>query len=121
MRHALGVLPPLAAIAQQAVPALEQVAEQQTGAVFELNQTAVLLTVLGILIAFSVLFSRTIERLGIPIVLLFLILGMLGGSEGFGGIHFGGDPGDLALAVRLGTIALAWLLLRSVPVLRRVL
>jgi cell volume regulation protein A len=104
------VLLPLAAIAQQAVPALEQVAEQQTGAVFELNQTAVLLTVMGVLIAFSVLFSRTIERLGIPIVLLFLILGMLGGSEGFGGIAFGGSPDDLALAVRLGTIALVLIL-----------
>ena len=41
------------------------------------------------------------ERLGIPIVLLFLILGMIGGSEGIGGLAFA----DYGLAARVGTMA----------------
>ena len=97
-------------ISQQAVPALEQAAQHQAGGSAEPYATAVLLTVLAVLVAFSVLFSRAIERLGIPIVLLFLLLGMLGGSEGFGGIVFGDDAEDVALAVRLGTIALVLIL-----------
>ncbi len=68
--------------------------------------TAVLLCVLGALIAFSVLFSRAWDRLGVPVVLLFLLLGMLGGSEGLGGIAFD----DYGLAVRIGTIALILIL-----------
>jgi len=35
------------------------------------------------LITLSVLFSRQIDRLGLPIVLLFLVLGTLGDSEGW--------------------------------------
>jgi len=72
----------------------------------EPQATALVLVVFGSLIAFSVLFSRTIDRLGIPIVLLFIVLGMLGGSEGLGGLHFD----DYAMAVRLGTIALVLIL-----------
>ena len=78
----------------------------QTGGVAEPHATAVLLMAMGVLVAFSVLFTRTIERLGVPVVLLFLVLGILGGSEGLGGIAFG----DYALAVRLGTIALVLIL-----------
>ena len=68
----------------------------------EPTATALLLLVFGVLIAFSVLFTRTLDRLGIPVVLLFLVLGMLGGSEGIGGILFD----DYELAFRIGTIAL---------------
>ncbi len=68
--------------------------------------TAVLLTVLGLLIAVSVVFSRAVDRIGVPVVLLFLVLGMLGGSEGLGGIEFA----DYQVAVRLGTIALVLIL-----------
>jgi cell volume regulation protein A len=74
--------------------------------VTEPGATAILLTVFGVLIACSVLFSRAVDRLGVPIVLLFLLLGILGGSEGIGGLHFD----DYGLAVRIGTIALVLIL-----------
>ena len=76
-------------------------------AVMEPHGTALLLVVLGLLIAFSVLFSRQIDRLGVPIVLLFLVLGVVGGSEGPGGIAFD----DYGIAVRVGTIYLVLILL----------
>ncbi len=72
----------------------------------EPHGTGLFLLVLGSLIAFSVMFSRQIDRLGVPIVLLFLVLGMLGGSEGIGGIAFD----DYGLAVRVGTIYLVLIL-----------
>lgn len=68
--------------------------------------TGVILLLFGVLMAFSVLFSRAMERLGVPIVLLFLLLGMLAGSEGIGRLPFD----DYALAYRLGTVALALIL-----------
>jgi potassium/hydrogen antiporter len=69
--------------------------------------TALLLLVVGLLIACSVLLSRHIDRLGVPVVLLFLVLGMLGGSEGPGGIAFA----DCDTAVRVGTVYLVLILL----------
>ena len=75
-------------------------------AMVEPRGTALFLLVVGLLIAFSVLFSRQTHRLGIPIVLLFLVLGMLGGSEGIGGIEFD----DYDIAVRVGTIYLVLIL-----------
>ncbi|QOJ01832.1 MAG: potassium/proton antiporter [Phycisphaeraceae bacterium] len=72
----------------------------------EPNATAVLLVVFGLLMAFSVLFTRTLDRFGVPVVLLFLVLGMLGGSEGLGGVAF--DNYDLAF--RVGTVALVLIL-----------
>jgi potassium/hydrogen antiporter len=72
----------------------------------EPNTTAVLLVVFGLLMAFSVLFTRTLDRFGIPVVLLFLVLGIVGGSEGIGGVAFG----NYELAFRVGTIALVLIL-----------
>jgi cell volume regulation protein A len=72
----------------------------------EPEATAVLLLVLGVLVAISVLFSREVDRLGVPVVLLLLMLGIIGGSEGFGGIAFS----DYHLSARLGTIALIFIL-----------
>ena len=72
----------------------------------EPNATAVLLLVFGLLIAVSVLLSRSVDRLGVPVVLLFLVLGMLGGSEGLGGVWFD----DYELTVRVGTISLILIL-----------
>jgi potassium/hydrogen antiporter len=68
--------------------------------------TALLLTTLAVLLAASALLKPTFDRLGIPVVLLFLVLGMLGGSEGIGGIYFA----DYNVAVRLGIIALILIL-----------
>lgn len=72
----------------------------------EPGATALLLVVFGFLMACSVLFTRTLDRVGVPVVLLFLVLGILGGSEGIGGVAFDNYP----LAFRVGTIALVLIL-----------
>ncbi|PKO00440.1 MAG: potassium/proton antiporter [Chloroflexi bacterium HGW-Chloroflexi-4] len=51
----------------------------------------IILIVVAVLILLSVIVSKISERFGVPLLLLFLALGMLAGSEGFGGIHFD-DP-----------------------------
>lgn len=68
--------------------------------------TAVLLVVFGVLLAMCVLLGRWFERLGVPIALLTLGLGMLAGSEGVGGMAFA----NYGLAYRLGTAALVLIL-----------
>src|SRR3954463_9231818 len=72
----------------------------------EPNATALLLTTCGLLLAVSGVFSRAALRAGVPIALLFLLVGMLAGSEGVGGIAFE----DYPFAFRLGAIALALIL-----------
>lgn len=72
----------------------------------EPHTTSWLLIVLGILLGASALLSRTSQRVRVPVFLLFLLLGMLAGSEGPGGIEFE----DYGLSFRLGTIALALIL-----------
>jgi cell volume regulation protein A len=67
---------------------------------------ALALTAIGALLVVSVIFSRASERFGVPIVLIFLVIGMLAGSEGIGGIYFD----DAELAFRLGTAALVLIL-----------
>jgi cell volume regulation protein A len=68
--------------------------------------TALLMATAGALMAASVLFSRASQRIGVPIALLFLVIGMLAGSEGIGGIAFE----DYGFAFRLGSLALALIL-----------
>jgi cell volume regulation protein A len=46
--------------------------------------TALLLGGLGVLLALSAVLSRASIRFGVPVVLLFLLVGMLAGSEGIG-------------------------------------
>lgn len=60
----------------------------------------------GILILLSIASSKFSARLGVPVLVLFLALGMLAGSEGFGGIEFE----DYQLSFALGTVALAVIL-----------
>src|SRR2546423_14545899 len=71
----------------------------------EPTATALLLATCGLLLGVSVLFSRASQRVGVPIALIFLLIGMLAGSEGIGGIAFD----DYGLAFRLGSPALALL------------
>lgn len=68
--------------------------------------TALLMVTFGVLLAVSVIFSRVSDRAGIPVVLIFLTIGMLAGSEGIGRIAFT----DYHFAFRVGTIALALIL-----------
>jgi len=73
---------------------------------FEVHATNAVLLAAGSLLVLSVVASRFARRAGIPAVLLFLVLGMLAGSEGIGRIpyeHYG-------LTYRVGTLALVLIL-----------
>jgi cell volume regulation protein A len=59
-----------------------------------------------VLILISIAIAKLSDNLGVPVMLLFLGIGMLAGSEGPGGIHFD-DP---ALAQSIGIIALVFIL-----------
>ena len=65
-----------------------------------------LILVGGILLLLGIASSKFSARLGLPVLVLFLAVGMLAGSEGFGGIHFE----DYTLAHGVGTAALALIL-----------
>lgn len=54
-----------------------------TGITIELT-----ILIIGVLLILSVVSSKFSDRFGIPALLLFLIIGMLAGSEGIGGIYF---------------------------------
>lgn len=60
----------------------------------------------SVLLLVSVLVSKISDRFGVPALLLFLILGMLAGSDGPGGVYFD-DP---AQAQFIGVIALVLIL-----------
>lgn len=55
----------------------------------------------------SILVSAVSSRFGAPVLLVFLVLGMLAGEEGPGNIHFH----DIQLSYVIGTVALAIILL----------
>lgn len=71
----------------------------------EPRTTAVALVTVGVLIALSALTSRFSGRLGVPVALLFLGIGMLAGEDGFGlAFH------DYTFTFQLGTVALVLIL-----------
>lgn len=67
-------------------------------------ETAILVS--GILLLLGIASSKFSSRLGVPVLVMFLGLGMLAGSEGIGGIEFE----DYSLAYAIGTVALALIL-----------
>jgi potassium/hydrogen antiporter len=69
-----------------------------------LIDTAILIT--GVLLLLGIASSKLSARLGVPVLVLFLLLGMLAGSEGIGGIEFE----DYPLSHGIGTLALAMIL-----------
>jgi cell volume regulation protein A len=73
---------------------------------YEPEATALLLATCGLLLGVSVVFSRASQRTGVPIALLFIVVGMVAGSEGLGHIAFD----DYHFAFRIGTLALALIL-----------
>jgi cell volume regulation protein A len=89
---------------------------------YEVRATDALLLAAGALLVLSVVAGRFARRAGIPVVLLFLALGMLAGSEGLGRIRFE----HYGLTYRVGTLALVLILfdggLRTpIEVIRRAL
>ena len=60
----------------------------------------------SVLLIISIFTSQTSTRFGVPTLLLFMVVGMLAGSEGIGGIHFD----DTKTAQILGVIALNFIL-----------
>lgn len=65
-----------------------------------------LILVAGILLLLGILSSKISARLGVPVLVLFLLLGMIAGSEGIGGLEFENYP----LAHGIGSLALALIL-----------
>ena len=61
----------------------------------------------GLLISLSILGSRLSSKFGLPLLIIFLALGMLAGEEGVLGIQFD----DYSLAFLIGHLALAMILL----------
>lgn len=68
--------------------------------------TAFLFATFATLVVASVVFSRALERTGIPVALIFLAIGMIAGSEGLGGLEFA----DYGFAFRIGIAALVLIL-----------
>ena len=66
--------------------------------------TAILVS--AVLLLLGVASSKLSARIGVPVLLLFLIVGMLAGSEGIGRIEFE----DYSLASAIGTVALCLIL-----------
>ena len=62
--------------------------------------------VAGILLLLGIASSKLSARIGVPVLLLFLVVGMLAGSEGLGRIEFE----DYSLANAIGTVALCLIL-----------
>jgi potassium/hydrogen antiporter len=60
----------------------------------------------GVLLLLGIASSKLSNRLGVPVLVLFLVLGMLAGSDGIGGIEFE----NYRLAHGIGTLALAMIL-----------
>src|SRR5690606_20578105 len=68
----------------------------------EPEATAAVLAALGALLVVSAVASAAWNRVAAPVLLLFLVVGILAGSEGIGGIAFG----DYAHAFRRRTVGL---------------
>lgn len=65
-----------------------------------------LILISGILLLLGIASSRFSARLGVPVLVMFLALGMLAGSQGIGGIEFD----NYVLAHGIGTLSLAVIL-----------
>lgn len=62
--------------------------------------------VLGVLVLLAILSSKISARVGVPLLVVFVIIGMLAGSEGPGGIAFA----DYTIAHAVGSVALLLIL-----------
>lgn len=67
---------------------------------------AIVMVVVAVFLLVCVLASKFSAKSGVPALVLFLLIGMLAGSDGPGGIHFS----DFAVAKTVGSVALAFIL-----------
>ncbi|QDV27653.1 potassium/proton antiporter [Aureliella helgolandensis] len=67
-------------------------------------ETLILIT--GVLLLLGIASNKFSARLGVPVLFVFLVVGMLAGSEGIGGIEFE----NYSLAYGIGTVALCLIL-----------
>src|SRR6185503_12130855 len=68
--------------------------------------SALIIAAFGVMLTVAVTFSRASARLGVPLALGFLLIGVLAGSEGIGKIPFE----DYHVAYQIGTAALVLIL-----------
>ncbi len=71
-----------------------------------MDQANILILIAAALVAASILASAFATRAGTPLLLVFLLLGMLAGEDGPGGIHFD----DIETAYLIGSVALGIIL-----------
>ena len=64
------------------------------------------LIIVGVVLFFSAYASKLSERFGVPLLLIFLAIGMILGEEGLGGIKFS----NAVIAQAVGTVALIFIL-----------
>src|ERR1044071_1250212 len=69
-------------------------------------ETGNILLIGSLLLLVSVIAGKTSNRVGIPTLIFFLVVGILAGSEGIGGIHFD----NAAMAQLIGVTALNFIL-----------
>ena len=62
-----------------------------------------LILVTGLLLLLGIVSSKLSTRLGMPVLVLFLVIGMLAGSEGLGGLEF--EDYRLAIVCRVSNSA----------------
>jgi len=67
---------------------------------------ATVILISGILLLLAIVSNKLSARIGVPVLLLFLVVGMLAGSEGIGRIEFE----DYSMASAIGTVALCLIL-----------
>ena len=67
-------------------------------------ETLILIT--GILLLLGIASNKFSARMGVPVLFIFLVVGMLAGSEGIGGIEFE----NYSLAHGIGSVALCLIL-----------
>lgn len=65
-----------------------------------------ILLIISVLLLISVVAGKAINRLGVPTLIFFLVVGILAGSEGIGGIYFD----NTGLAQFIGVVALNFIL-----------
>ncbi|HQF32596.1 MAG TPA: cation:proton antiporter, partial [Petrotogaceae bacterium] len=71
-----------------------------------MDNLSVVLLIFSLMLILSIFSSKISSKIGLPLILLFLVIGMLWGSDGPGGIYFD-DP---YLAQYISTVALIFIL-----------